>query len=187
MVAFPNTRSRLPRFRTPLRRPFARLLRSENGAAAVEFAIIITPFMLSVFSFIELGFVLLAQEELQTATTQASRLVMTGIAKNQSLTVAQLEQQVCAHLDPTFVCANIFVNVQTFTTFSSISRINPLKNGAVNTASLSYSIGNPGDIVLMQVFYQLPVITAVLGTSLTNMNGNYRLIQATAVFRNEPY
>jgi len=42
-------------------------------------------------------------------------------------------------------------------------------------------------IVLVQVFYQLPVMTAPLGFNLaTTSNGN-ALITATAVFRNEPY
>lgn len=167
--------------------PFRRLARSESGATAIEFALVVAPFMISIFSFFEIGLVLLAQEELQTATSQASRLIMTGSAQSQSLTASQLQQQVCSHLDITFDCTHLYVNVQTFSSFSSVSMLNPIQKGAVNTKLLNYSTGNPGDIVLMQVFYQLPVVTAFMGSTLTNLSGNYRLIQATAVFRNEPY
>jgi len=63
---------------------------------------------------------------------------------------------------------------------------NPMNNGNF-TPPNNYNLGGPGDIVLVQVFYQLPVMTAPLGFNLaTTSNGN-ALITATAVFRNEPY
>lgn len=39
----------------------------------------------------------------------------------------------------------------------------------------------------VQVFYQMPVIDGPLGFSLSTMAGDNRLLEATAVFRNEPY
>ncbi|MGH9485480.1 MAG: hypothetical protein ACRD1F_10520, partial [Terriglobales bacterium] len=84
-------------------------------------------------------------------------------------------------------CADISVNVQTFASFNSMTMLDPLQDGDFNQAALSYDVGGPGDIVLVQVFYQMPVMDGPLGFSLSNMAGDNRLLEATAVFRNEPY
>jgi hypothetical protein len=39
----------------------------------------------------------------------------------------------------------------------------------------------------VSLFYQWPIYVTLLGDSLTNLNGGYRLLEATSVFRNEPY
>jgi Flp pilus assembly protein TadG len=170
-----------------LGRQIARLGLSERGSVAVEFALVATPFIISLFAFMEIGLVMFSQEELQTAATDSSRLIMTGIAKDDSLSGSAFQKTVCADLDKSFDCSQLYVNVQTFTSFTDVSTITPIKNGAVDTTKLNYNIGTAGDIVLVQVFYQLPVINAVLGSSLSNLTGNFRLIQANVVFRNEPF
>ncbi len=102
------------------------------------------------------------------------------------MTATQFQQNVCANAT-VLSCSNIYVNVQTFATFGGISQLNPVQNGNFNGSLLNYNTGTPGDILLVQVFYQLPVVTAPLGFNISNMNGNARLLVATAVFRNEPY
>jgi hypothetical protein len=52
---------------------------------------------------------------------------------------------------------------------------------------MNFSAGAAGDIELVQVYYQWPVIIAPLGFSISNMSGNYNLLVGTAVFRNEPF
>jgi hypothetical protein len=47
-------------------------------------------------------------------------------------------------------------------------------------------MGGPGDIVVVQVYYQWPIIVPGLDM-LANISGNNRLLVATAVFENEPY
>ena len=52
---------------------------------------------------------------------------------------------------------------------------------------MSYTPGNPGDIVVVTLYYQWPIYVSMLGDNLANLNGNKRLLVATSVFRNEPY
>jgi Flp pilus assembly protein TadG len=162
------------------------LLRRQDGNAIVEFALVAAPFLALLMAILETALVFFAQQVLQTATTQASRLIMTGQAQSGGETAAQFQQAVCNDAAVIFSCSGIYVNVQTFSSFSSVSQLNPLSNGNFNT-TMNYSLGSQGDIELVQVFYQWPVYTAPLGFSLSNMNGNSRLLVATAVFRNEPY
>ncbi len=172
----------------PAAKPGLRLfMRCRKGAAAVEFALVALPFFALLIAIFETGIVFLAQQVLQTATTQSSRVIMTGQAQTQGLNAAQFQQAVCAKASAMFSCSGIYVNVQKFSSFSSISMLNPLQNGNFNSAKMNYDTGGPGEIVLVQVFYQWPVLTAPLGFNLSNMNGSNRLLMATAVFRNEPY
>lgn len=174
---------RFPRFR----RRAANFAADGRGATAVEFALVAAPFFALLIAILETCLVFLAQEVLQTATTQAARLIMTGQAQSQSLSAAQYKQQVCNDAAVLFSCSGIYVNVQTFSSFSSMQQLNPVQGGKFNSGGMNYSMGGPGDIVLVQVFYQWPVILGPLGFNLANMNGNNRLLTATAVFRNEPY
>jgi Flp pilus assembly protein TadG len=153
----------------------------------VEFALVATPCVALLIAVLETILVIFAQQTLQTATTDAARLIMTGQAQTQNLSASQFQAKVCQSASSLFTCSGIYVNVQKFSSFSSISSATPLTNGAFNAAAMNFSTGGPGDIVLVQTFYQWPVVLGPLGFNLTNMNGNYRLLVGTAVFRNEPY
>jgi len=163
------------------------LMRHEGGNAIVEFAMVVAPFLALLIAILETALVFFAQQVLQTSTTQAARLIMTGQAQAGGMTAAQFQQAVCTDAAVLFSCSGIYVNVQTFSSFSSVSQLNPLSNGNFNSSAMNYSIGTQGDIELVQVFYQWPVLTGPLNFSISNMNGNSRLLMATAVFRNEPY
>lgn len=174
------------RFRQLLQR-LRRFSKNQRGATAVEFALVATPFIAILIAILETCLMFFAQEVLQTATTQASRLIMTGQAQTQNLSASQYQQQVCNFAAALFTCSGLYVNVQTFSSFSGMTQLNPLQSGNFNSSSMNYSTGGPGDIVLVQVFYQWPVVLGPLGFTISNMNGNYRLLVGTAVFRNEPY
>ena len=164
---------------------FSKLTRCRRGNAAVEFALIAPMFFGLLFAVLETVLVFFAQQYLQSATTNAARLIMTGQA--QGMTGAQFQQAVCNDAPALFTCGQIFVNSQKFSKFASVTMLNPLSGGNFNQASLKFSTGAPGDIMLVQVFYQWPVYLAPMGFDLSNMNGNKRLLIGTAVFRNEPF
>jgi Flp pilus assembly protein TadG len=153
----------------------------------VEFALIAVPFFALLIAMCQTGLVFLAQEELQTATSQAARLIMTGQAQKQSLTASQFQQNVCSNVAAMLSCSGIYVNVQKFTSFSGMTPLNPVQSGNFNSNLMNYQTGGPGDIVLVQTFYQWPVSPGLLGFNLSNVGTNNYLLIGTAVFRNEPY
>jgi Flp pilus assembly protein TadG len=161
-----------------------RFARRQGGSAAVEFALVAMPFLGLTFAILETGMVLLAGQTLQTAAAESARQILTGKAQNQGLSAAQFQQQVCTYVSSLFNCASVYVNVQTYASFSSVSMLNPVQNGTFNN-SMNFSPGGPGDIVVVQLFYQWPIIVPV--PSLANLTGGSRLLVATAAFRNEPY
>lgn len=163
-----------------------RLARNGDGTALLEFALLGPAFLALLVAILQTGTVFLFQQTLQTATTQTARLIMTGQAQTQNIGVATFLKDVCTASGNLFTCANLSANIQTFSSFSGVQMNNPVSGGTFTTPS-NYSLGGPGDIVLVQVFYQLPVVTAPLGFNMaTTSNGN-AVIVATSVFRNEPY
>ena len=173
-----------------MKRPFGawmRFLRSTNGVTAVEFGFVALPFFALLLAILQLGVVMIAQEVLQTATNQTARLIMTGQAQTGGMTSGQFQAKVCANATSLFSCGGIYVNVQTFSTFSGVAMTNPVNNGVFNPGSLQYTPGGKGDIVVIQTFYQWPVIPVPLGFGLNNLGNGKMLMVATAAFRNEPY
>ena len=159
--------------------------RCERGATAVEFALIAVPFLALLLAMVETALVFFAGQVLQQATTEASRLIMTGQATN--LTTAQFQQDVCNAGGALFNCSQLSVNVQTYTSFATATEgPPPTKNGKVDTTNFGFSPGKPGQIEVVQVYYPWPLGTDQLGLNLNNL-GSSNLLTATAVFRNEPY
>jgi Flp pilus assembly protein TadG len=171
------------------RQPLAAILRfvgATCGTTAVEFAIVAAPFIALLMAILQVGVVFFAQQVLQTATNQAARLIMTGQAQTGNMTAAQFQQTICTDATSLFNCSGIFVNVQTFSTFSGVSMTNPVQNGTFSNSNLQYTPGGSGDIVVAQVFYQWPVYLGPLGFNISNLNNNKLLLVGTAAFRNEP-
>lgn len=169
-----------------LPRAFAR---DDSGVTAVEYGMIGLPFLAIIFATIQTAIVLMAEQELETATEQAARLVLTGQVVNNSLTQAQFNTTVCNQLTALFNCNNLMVNMQTASSFSAVSTAPPTltfnANGQVSN-SWSFQPGTAGSIVVLQVMYQWPVVGGLLGFNLANMSNGNRLMMATAVFKNEP-
>ena len=160
-------------------------LRCEDGAAAVDFALVAVPFIALLMALVETALVFFAGQVLQQATSEAGRLVMTGQAVG--MTASQFQQAVCNNANGFFTCSQLSVNVQTFGTFAAATQTNPIQAGRLVTTGFGFSAGKPGQIEVVQVFYPWPLGTDLLGLNLNNVNGTSHLLTATAVFRNEPY
>ena len=81
-----------------------RFLRREDGATAVEFAMVAAPFLATVFAIMETAFVFFAGQTLETAAADSARLIMTGQAQNQAFNQAKFKTAVCARIYGLFDC-----------------------------------------------------------------------------------
>ncbi len=179
--------ARLPRL-LPVR-VARRFVRRQDGTAAIEFSLIAVPFLALTFAILETALVFFASQTLENAATQAGRLIMTGQAQNAGYSKDDFKTQVCSFLaGGLFNCANgVYVDVKTYTNFSSVNTASPVANGQFDTTKMDYDPGKQGNIVVVSLYYQWPIYVSLLGSNLSNLNGNYRLLVATSVFRNEPY
>jgi Flp pilus assembly protein TadG len=165
-----------------------RFIREQNGAAAVEFALVAAPFLALLFAIIETAMVFFAGQTLEAATSDAARLIMTGQAQTAGYSQSDFKTQVCNRIFGLFDCSGgIYVDVKNYSSFSAASTTAPVTNGNLNTTSMSYQPGGPNCIVVVSVYYQWPLYVTGLGYNLSNLSGNKRLLAASSVFRVEPY
>ena len=159
----------------------------DNRGAAVEFALVATPFFALMFAIMETALVFFAAQVLETAVQDSARMILTGQAQGSNWTQNQFKQNVCSHIVALFDCQNgIYLDVRKFSSFQNVQITNPVTNGAFNP-NFTYDPGGPGDIVVVRLFYLWPVSIPSLGYNLSDVNGHLRLISATAAFRNEPF
>lgn len=179
-------------------------VRNDEGATAVEFALVAAPFLALLVALLQTAMVFFAARMLDEITEEASRYLLTGQAQTASMNASQFATHVCTG-DPVltklvsalFKCSKLLINAQSYSSFAAANTNDPIagfnasnqpvdSNG--NVMTMSWAPGNPGDIVVLQIMYQWPVVGGPLGFSLAspNNNGN-RLLMSTAVFKNEPY
>ena len=164
-----------------------RFVRRQEGAAAVEFALVAAPFLAMVFAIIETALVFFAGQALETAAADSARLIMTGQAQNAGYDQTKFKQAVCGKIFGLFNCnSGLYVDVKNYPAFASIPTAKPITNGNMDT-NVSYSPGAAGDIVVVKLMYQWPVYVSLLGLNLSDMSGGKRLLMSTVAFRNEPY
>jgi Flp pilus assembly protein TadG len=161
-----------------------RLVRKQDGVAAVEFGLVAAPFILLMFAIMETAFVFFAGQALETAVADTGRLIMTGQAQNQGFDESAFKTSVCAQVYGLFDCpGGLKVDVKKYSTFGEIDFTPPLDANGNLQNNQGYQPGGPGEIVVVRLYYQWPIYVAML----QNMAGNSRLLVATSAFRNEPY
>jgi Flp pilus assembly protein TadG len=172
-----------------LRRLVIRFGRKNDGAAAVEFAIVIVPFFALLFAIIELALVFWAGQVLETATHDTSRLVMTGQAQKQNFDKTRFKTELCNRILGLFNCnTGIMIDVRTSGAFASANLGKPaIANGKVDDSNFTYQAGGPGDIVVVRVMYEWPLILRTFGLDLSDLPSGKRLLMSAVAFRNEPY
>jgi Flp pilus assembly protein TadG len=168
---------------------FGRFFRSNSGVAAVEFGLVAAPFLVLLIAILETALMFFAQRLLDETTEEASRYILTGQAQMSDMTQSAFAKYVCENTFALFNCSKFMINVQNYNSFAAANTAAPTLNfnaqGQV-TNQWAYSPGNPGDIVIVQVMYEWPVI-GLLGFNIANIGANQSLLVSTAIFKNEPF
>jgi Flp pilus assembly protein TadG len=168
----------------------AGFVRREDGAAALEFAMVAAPFIALVLATIQTAGAFFAGQVLESAAIDASRMILTGSAQKANMDQTGFANAVCGKVQALFSCGKLMIDVQTASSFGTASTSMPTLtydgSGKV-TNGWNYNPGNPGDIVIMRVMYEWPVFLGPLGLSLSNEANGKLLLMATAAFKNEPY
>lgn len=179
--------------------------RCENGATAVEFAVVLPVLLTLMFGLIEFSLIMFTKSVMEGATTVTSRLGKTGYTaegqSRQDMLVALLTEQSYGLLDP----EKIEITTLVYQSFDDIGAAEPLDdlngnafwdegenyvdingNGAWDNNMGEAGLGNAGDIVVYKVEYPWPVATPIISKIIGNSEGNMPL-EVSVVVRNEPY
>lgn len=177
----------------PLRLPraIARFARAREGVTAIEFAMIAPIFFALLLGIFETAFAMLSSQLVETATIDASRLILTGQAQTKGMTKDTFKAAVCKILPPFMDCSGkVYVDVQVLTAFDA-NVSTPTKDGNLDPSGFKFVAGGPEDIVMVRIYYKwaglIPSVMKNFGLDLSNQADGSTLESATMVFRNEPY
>lgn len=173
------------------RRFFRRWTRAQQGAAAVEVALLATPFFILIFGIVELAMVLLASATLEFATAAAAREIRTGSFQSSPTNSAtDFRDLVCSRMSwlSSGCGARLNIDVRTFSDFSSLSVTAGFNGSTFDPTKTCWSTGGPLDIVLVRSYYRWPLFTPLLSDALADTTDKQaRLLTSAVAFRNEPY
>jgi Flp pilus assembly protein TadG len=164
--------------------------RNRKGSAAVEFALVAPVFFALLFAIIETGLMFFASQILETVAQESARQIMTGQfqAAGNNTPAAFITNVVCNQYQPVLNCNNISVDVESDPSqFSNLNIAYPVTGGSFDPTKLKFNPGASCSVVTVTLYYQWQMFVTGLGYNISNLNGNIRLLSATAAFRDEPY
>jgi Flp pilus assembly protein TadG len=180
---------------TRRRNHFGAFIGDSEGATAVEFGLIATPFLALIAGLIQVFLLLFAQSVLENAVRASARQILTGQVQTQdaslssAVAMAAFHQTVCNNANVLFTCTGLMVDVEVANNWSSANVAMPTltydSNGNV-TNTWQFNPGNAGDIVVVRVVYLWPVFFGPLAFNWGNQANGSREIMASAAFQNEP-
>lgn len=152
------------------------------------------------FAIIETALVFFAGQVLETITQDSARAILTGQAQAQggSVTACQtvpnvvsacdqttFKAYVCTQIPALFDCSKLYVDVVSTSSFGTLNLTSYGNSCNFNPTGMQYSAGTSGQVVVVRLFYQWPLIVTGLGYNMGC--SNKRLLVATAAFKNEPF
>ena len=160
-----------------------------SGAAAIEFAIVGSTFMMMMLACFEFGYMLFVQSVLDNAARDSARLIRTGQAQLSGNATNTFQTLLCNEVGSIIGCGNIIYQSQVFNDWSSAQtalNTTPTRNAQGQFVSAGFSPGTQQQIMVVTVTYNYPFFTPWIA-GLLGGGTNSALLMSTVVFQNEPY
>ncbi len=181
-----------------------RFRKNSSGATAVEFAMVVPLFILMLGIIVETGLMMFTEYVLQTSVQEAARIVRTGQAQEEKLTVAQFKTKICRIAKIIMACeSKVTVYMKSALTFDALATsMNSYMTVGVKpdgtTDAPTFQCGKRDEMVALIATYdwnfQLLYIWNTAGVKVGimdyfgNLNGGKtRRMAGFAMFKNEPF
>lgn len=171
-----------------------RLRRDDKGSTAIEFAMVSMPFFMFIFGLIGISMYFFIMTSLDKGMDKVSRLVRTGEAQNQNMTVQDFKNQLCTEAGTWVQCPKVQVFVQKFTDWQSVTpqacidaNGQIVTNNAAGSDLISQSSGQSDEIVLVTTCYKWDLASQIPFIKLGKMSDGSMMMQTATAFRTEPY
>ena len=172
----------------------------EDGATAIEFAMVIGPFLGLLFAIMEIALIYFAEFSIDNGVHKAARLIRLGQVQKAGMSQATFKSAVCADIPSFMACdSDVIIDVRSFNSFgeAAANLPNPLKpDGTLSGNFAKFIPGGPAKVVVVTLFYDWRMFTKMpglgdftgkIGLGLGNMPDGSRLISASTAFRTETY
>jgi len=156
-----------------------------RGATAVEFGIVSIPFFMILCAIFEAAFLLFNQSNLENATYEASRQLLTGQiqanGQNSTDQATTFKNLLCGKLWRNFSCSNVKVDVRSAADYTN--SFDTSKTVCATGQSNSYTPGSSGNVLVVRVCYPYPLYF----NRFSGFNSSSVTLMATTVFKSENY
>lgn len=163
-------------------------LRKKDGSVAVEFSLLLWPFVMLTLGIIEISFMYAAESLLEGATSQAARQVKTG--QLQQSGAEDIEEafrvELCSHIPVLIDCSKVQIEARVMDSFSDFDAMSAQYDEEGNFEPEGFAIGGSSSKVLVRAVYYYPALTPILAPMFP-FPGRTRLFVATIVLQTEPY
>lgn len=162
----------------------------EEGAAAVEFALVGVPFFMMLVGTVELTLYFSTGIVMEGAAGEAARMIRTGQVQNSSNPVQTFEDALCDGVKTVINCLNLQYEVVPVpqNSFSNAAAMQPTFDEEGDLVSQGFDPGTASQDVLVRVFYRYNFLTPFMGSVLSgDPSSNEAQIMSTVVIKNEPY
>lgn len=181
------------------------LVRSRDGTAAIEFALLAIPYFLILFAILETFVAFIAEQVVSNAVDTLSRQVRTGQITAANTDMTKFRQAFCDEISVIIKCstseittpANLYLDVESFANFAAIPttipRVSSAAGADIDPSGFKFAPGGPQSTNMVRAYYRWQVMTDLLRPYLTNIrptDGSMPttfLIVATSAFQNENY
>ncbi len=160
----------------------SRFRQDEDGATAIEFALVSTPFIGMMFAILTIAHYFWVGATLQDAVQEAGRQIRVGKVEAAGFTKTEFKDFVCSYLAiPKSNCLDdIAIDVE------SAESISGLSNDEPDPANEKYDPGEGSDYVLVRAELPITSFNSLFKLFSSTASPSFTLTAVTA-FRNEPF
>ncbi len=164
---------------------FSKLIRRKDGSTAIEFSLLMMPYMLISLGIIEISLMFFSASLLEGSTDSAARLVRTGqVQQTAGDPETMFREALCSYAVVLIDCNDMVIEVVTLNNYSDFT--GPTYDANGDMVSSGFDAGGSNDKVLIRVAYRYSMITPLVGTLLNGPSGS-TLFVSTIVLQTEPY
>jgi Flp pilus assembly protein TadG len=187
------------RFAMRSRATLLRFRQDRDASVAIEFGLLIIPFVIVLFAILESCASFAAQQVMSNATDELARQIRTGQLKDPTETT--LKAAICARLQVmvTQSCPGLQIDLREIATFEEGSqhtfKIESATGGekqinlykGTQREQFQWKAGGAVSRNMIRVFYRWPIMTDLLRGRLSNFGDSSTLLYAATVWKNEPF
>lgn len=162
-------------------------IKNTDGTTAIEFSLLVVPYLLLTLSIIELSIMYASASLLEGATGSAARAIRTGeIQQSGADPEVAFRERLCNFAIILIDCNDVVIEVQQMASFGDFGSLAPTYDSDGNLVSSGVNPGGSNDRVLIRAAYRYPMMTPFIGQLMGGEN-NSRLFMSTIVLQSEPY
>ncbi|MGZ9097381.1 MAG: TadE/TadG family type IV pilus assembly protein [Micavibrio sp.] len=166
-------------------------LRRTEGSMAVEFALLIIPFIYTTFAIIELSLFFAASNMLEGGINESARLIRTGQLQEQEELPPEeaFRNDLCNRLFVLVDCDEVDIEVIALPDddFTSAADYPLIYDEDGNVEPRPFDAGGADDVVMIRATYRYQLITPMFAEIFSREDDNTIPIMTTIVLQSEPY